>query len=348
MTDQNSCPLVSVIVPVYNVEDYLERCVRSILGQTYPYLEIILVDDGSTDSSGALCDVLQSQDARILICHTNNRGVSAARNTGLEIASGAYIVYVDADDMIGVNHVLNLLSCAIGADADVAITTLSVIPNGEEVSALPSRTPTDYELLPSIEAARIALSPSNFPFAEHPCGKIFSSSLAPYLVFPEGKYFEDAFIMYRVLLEANRTVYENANDYYYTIDRPFSTMTYHNEKHLDIITARESIMQFAQEHQPQLEAIAAVRYYSCLISVLAGFCLENQNELSNRVYSQVKAERIDALLSPFVATSTKIAFILSFLPKHLYFQVLSFTEKKSHELDQKLSQQNLSELRKAS
>ena len=91
-------PLVSVIVPVYNVEAYLARCVASLRGQTYPDLEIILVDDGSADGSGLLCDSFAREDPRIRVIHQPNAGVSAARNAGLEAASGAYVCFVDGDD----------------------------------------------------------------------------------------------------------------------------------------------------------------------------------------------------------------------------------------------------------
>ena len=93
-------PLLSVIVPVYNVKDYVERCVDSIINQTYRNLEILIVDDGSTDGSGALCDVLAGRDSRIRVFHTANGGLSAARNVGIDAASGALIGFVDSDDWI--------------------------------------------------------------------------------------------------------------------------------------------------------------------------------------------------------------------------------------------------------
>ena len=92
--------LISVIVPVYNVESYLEKCIDSIIHQTYKNLEIILVDDGSTDNSGKICDVYKEKDSRIKVIHKQNRGLSSARNCGLEIAKGEYIGFVDGDDYI--------------------------------------------------------------------------------------------------------------------------------------------------------------------------------------------------------------------------------------------------------
>lgn len=91
---------ISVIVPVYNVKNYLESCVQSIMGQTYPDLEILLIDDGSNDGSAEICDRLQGADARIKVYHEKNKGVSGARNKGLKEATGAYIAFVDADDIL--------------------------------------------------------------------------------------------------------------------------------------------------------------------------------------------------------------------------------------------------------
>lgn len=105
--------LVSIIVPIYKVEKYLDECVQSIAGQTYPNLEIILVDDGSPDSSGAMCDTWAKKDSRIKVIHKKNAGVSAARNTGIEAASGQWILFVDADDVISVHMVQALLDASI-------------------------------------------------------------------------------------------------------------------------------------------------------------------------------------------------------------------------------------------
>ena len=99
----NEKPLISVIVPVYNVAAYLDECVKSIVNQTYSNLEIILVDDGSTDESEALCDAWGDRDSRVLVIHKENGGVSTARNAGLWLAKGSYISFVDGDDYIDIN-----------------------------------------------------------------------------------------------------------------------------------------------------------------------------------------------------------------------------------------------------
>ena len=114
-------PLISVIVPVYNTEKYLYRCVESICNQTYRNLEIILVDDGSTDGSGAICDQLSGEDDRIRVIHKENEGASAARNTGLDLAKGEYIGLVDSDDYISTDMYEKLFELLQGAKAEMAV-----------------------------------------------------------------------------------------------------------------------------------------------------------------------------------------------------------------------------------
>lgn len=121
---------VSIIVPVYNVEAYLQRCVDSLMGQTYPCLEIILVDDGSPDASGALCDKLAEQDDRIIVIHQTNQGVSAARNHGLDAMSGDWVCFCDGDDWFEPDFVERMLRCAQDENADYIICNYQIVSGG--------------------------------------------------------------------------------------------------------------------------------------------------------------------------------------------------------------------------
>lgn len=342
MSDQSHSPLVSVIVPVYNVESYLERCVVSIIKQSYPNLQIILIDDGSTDSSGALCDELKERDERITVIHTENHGLSGARNTGLAAASGDYLLYVDSDDFVGEDHVMNLLSAAIGTNSDVAATGPTFIPESAHLPDLAGVTPTSYELLDPVDAACVALATPSSLFAEHAWGKLFAAPLAPLLVFPEGKHFEDQFVMYKVLCAANQVVYENSEDYYYIVSRSSSITNQHGEKHLDTIEARQEIIRFAQERNlPKLEALATKRYYARLIGEFAIFCLGDQRSLADRLYERIIAERAAALASPYLAPTTKAAFLLSFLPRKLFEMAACASERRCMEIERQHAQHDL-------
>ena len=121
-------PLISVIVPVFNVETYVSRCISSILNQTYKNLEILLIDDGSTDSSGKICDSFAEKDTRLNVIHCKNHGVAAARNRGIEISKGTYISFIDSDDFIELDFYEYLMNLVRTTNCDVAYCSYRRIP----------------------------------------------------------------------------------------------------------------------------------------------------------------------------------------------------------------------------
>ena len=124
--------LISVVVPVYNVEKYIDKCINSIINQTYKNLEIILVDDGSPDNCGNICDEYAKKDNRIIVIHKENGGLSDARNTGIEVSKGKYITFIDSDDYISDNYVSFLYNLIIEYKADISIGKHYVLyENGE-------------------------------------------------------------------------------------------------------------------------------------------------------------------------------------------------------------------------
>ena len=327
-TNANHFPLVSIIVPIYNAEDYLERCVSSITNQSYTNLEIILVNDGSTDSTKALCDCLAAKDKRIRVIHQNNQGLSATRNNALQVIRGTYIAFVDADDYIGPNHIKNLLTTAIESEAKMAVTGLTPV-FGNEISseALSAIVPSDSSVYEAQEAACIAVKSVMHPFAEHACGKIYSTSLKTYLHFPEGKKWEDQFVMYKIMLASETVAYENANDYYY-VQNPHSMSRTRDEHFLDTLEARKQIIDFASSHQlRQLEETAIKKYHSRVIGIYADLNLLEQGDLTEKVYQLILSNRKEALRSPYLATTTKIGYFLSYLPKGIFSKLIRNLEK---------------------
>ena len=125
--------LISVIVPVYNIEAYLRKCIDSILAQTYTNLEIILVDDGSTDNSGEICNEYAAKDARIRVIHKGNGGLSSARNTGIDIATGKYIGFVDSDDYLAPDMYEKLLGAIVNNHADISVCNVHHVDENEEL-----------------------------------------------------------------------------------------------------------------------------------------------------------------------------------------------------------------------
>ena len=217
-------PLLSVIIPVYNVEDYVGRCVESILNQTYTNLEVILVDDGAKDSSGAICDSFAEKDPRVRVIHKENGGLSSARNAGMDAATGEYITFVDSDDWLesdGYEHLMDLMEryqvklvCGGNYDVDgeTGKRTLALCPENEEVL-------TAEEFV-----GRMFLWQG---FDSSACDKIYHRSLLENFRYPEGKVCEDVPVTYKIALGTDRAALS---------DRPFYNY-FHRDGSITISTA---------------------------------------------------------------------------------------------------------------
>lgn len=147
-------PLVSIIVPVYNVKPYLSRCVDSLLGQSYQNMELLLVDDGSTDGSEALCDEYAAQDARVRVLHKKNGGLSDARNAGVDAAKGEYLSFVDGDDWVSPYYIENLYRALEQAGADFSTSCFEEVFEGQPMQSVPTERLEAFEILSREECLR--------------------------------------------------------------------------------------------------------------------------------------------------------------------------------------------------
>ncbi len=218
-------PLISVIVPVYNVVDYLERCVNSILAQTYTQFELIIVDDGSTDGSEDLCDVLATRDSRIICIHKENGGLSSARNAALDISKGEYITFVDSDDMIAPNALEVLIQRALTSDSDIVLTD-SYFSFSDKDSAPKTFLIKEEKNQDNIQALQEVLCKSTRWEA---WGHLFKSSLWSIIRFPQGKLYEDLATIPYVILSADKVTSLSTAIYYY-FQRPGSIMRQSEQK----------------------------------------------------------------------------------------------------------------------
>lgn len=202
--------MVSVIVPVYNVASLLDRCLRSICGQTYRDLEIILVDDGSNDGSGQICDEWASRDRRVLSLHKSNGGLSDARNYGIERASGDYLMFIDSDDYVSDKLVELLYDAARKYDAEIAICDpVHVFGDREAEFSLDNRI-CSYSFHEAIKEMLYQTS-----FLTSAWGKLYAKSCFSNLRFPIGVLFEDSALMYRLFETASMIVYSPSKLYAY-------------------------------------------------------------------------------------------------------------------------------------
>lgn len=249
--------LVSIIIPIYNVKDYLKRCIGSVQSQSHSNIEIILVDDGSLDGSSEICDHYQSIDNRVKVIHQKNGGISAARNSGLLLSNGGYLAFVDGDDYLHEDFIKTLLTCALENNADVSVCTFIRVYGDREVITNKFVQKCSFT---NIEALKDLFSyPSMCDIIIW--NKLYKKSLFidNNIIFPEGKIHEDTFTSYKLLYAANKIVFTNSPLYYYLQRRGSIMNSNFNMNNFDMIEAVEETVVWVDEFEPSLSKI--VRAY---------------------------------------------------------------------------------------
>lgn len=251
---------ISVIIPVYNVEAYVEKCIRSVMGQTYENLEIWLIDDGSTDKSGEICEKCAGEDSRIRVLHKENGGLSDARNAGIDRAAGDFITFIDSDDYIDRTYVEQLLRLIAKTGADIAVCNFKEVleagdlkpENSEvenlkpEIEASEGKNTEKYKLLTRQEALEQYFGelPEQVTVA---WGKLYPIGYFKKIRFPKGKLHEDEFTTYRLLYRAQQIVYTEQKLYCYLQRSDGITGSRFKLRNLDAIEAFEERMEFLKK-----------------------------------------------------------------------------------------------------
>lgn len=231
--------LISVIVPIYNVEKYLEECVQSIINQSYKNIEIILVDDGSPDNCPKICDNFASKDNRIKVIHKKNEGLSAARNDGTKEAKGKYICFIDSDDYIAEDYLEYLYKNIIENDADISEGYLLDFFDGEKPEL--KNEEIKIKILNSKDAILDLYKPEGCNVVA--VNKLYKKELFKNVEYPVGKLHEDVFTTYKVYFEAKKIVQSTKKIYFYR-QRPGSITTTFNIKRLVVLDAFKEIEDF--------------------------------------------------------------------------------------------------------
>lgn len=250
---------ISVIVPAYNVEDYIERCVKSILNQTYTDLEVILVDDGSPDCSGILCDQLADTDKRIISVHKKNGGLSSARNYALEMATGDYITFVDSDDVIHPR----MLEWMCG---ELEATNSDIVSTG--LSSFYSESPSYFEGNVTFEQLTQEdyiehLFPVNFgKISVTACGKLYKTEIFTDLRYPEGVIYEDLHVYLPLLLKCKKiSVCSEALYYWYNNEQSITRSDYLRHDRFREFSIREEYISFFEEKKLNDQMMLAENEY---------------------------------------------------------------------------------------
>lgn len=278
--------LISVIIPVYNVEKYLNKCVNSILKQTYCNLEIVLVDDGSTDNCSIICDDLAKIDRRIKVIHQKNSGLSAARNSGINIAKGEYLCFIDSDDYVEEKYIELLYLAIKKANADMSICEFYDIDDKNNIivdkhkNKLKNCTYTGLQILMSFYKIHKLVYIVAW-------NKLYKKDLFHNLRYKEGKIHEDEFIIHRLLFKSKKVVCIEEPLYYY-LRRSNSIMgSRFNLNHLDYIEALEDRIRFFEDNNiPELIIITKCKLlYS--IAIYFGY-LSNEKNINKLIINFYK------------------------------------------------------------
>lgn len=246
--------MISVIVPIYKVEQYLRRCVDSLLRQSYRNFELILVDDGSPDGCGGICDAYAGKDSRVRVIHKENGGLSDARNAGLQIARGKYIAFVDSDDWVAPDYLEKLLNGLTETGADIC--ECSILRTGEEKMQTVPTENTPPKVYDTVEALRQLIQDG--VFHQYVWNKLYRRQTLEGIFFPEGKTNEDEFWTYQVFGRANAVARIEAPLYYY-FQRPGSIMgAGYSLRRLDALEAKLARQGYIMEKFPELATLAKV------------------------------------------------------------------------------------------
>lgn len=305
--------LVSVIVPVYNVEEHLARCVDSILNQTHRNLEVILVDDGAKDSSGRICDDYAARDSRIKVIHKENGGLSSARNAGIDIAKGDYLQFVDSDDWIEPDAVEAMLNQAVTQGVDLVIGGRWDVKaaTGEKKKGL---CPPRQEIISGEETVSRIFRWDNCDSAAP--DKLFHRRLFRQIRFPYGKVCEDVPIMYKIVLDAGRVAMLDKPIYNY-YHRPGSiSFSSVSEKNFHFSQHTSQILPDIRENHPRLEPEARYLRVRSLVYAVQSVDLaspedrEKFRELCSAERRELRKHVGFLLTSPLFARKERVTHLL--------------------------------------
>lgn len=284
-------PLITVIVPIYNVEKYLNKCVESILNQTYKNLEIILVDDGSPDNCPEMCDNLAKKDSRIKVIHKENGGLSSARNAGLDIMTGEYVIFIDSDDYFELNALEVLYNAVVDNNCDMAVGRYVMVYDNE-----PDKTEfTDkvylYTKSEYIRSFSIGLNNQLAVNMIISCCKLCKKNVFSDVRFPLNKIREDEFVIHKICNNCNKIVLVDECLYYY-VQRTDSIMSSETIKSVrDYAEAMFDRTEFILHNSYDADAVNAVLFYVMSYIVRWYFDIKydyNENEFAGRLKKYYK------------------------------------------------------------
>ena len=312
--------LVSIIIPVYNVEKYLDKCIQSVLQQTYDNLEIILVDDGSTDLSGEMCDKYSKMDSRIIVIHKKNGGLSSARNTALDIMKGNFVFFLDSDDYVDKYLIEYLLEDIYKYNADIAECNFYDVYGEKLIYIDYLKKVKAYDIAKAIE---IDLSSKGGSVAA--CGKLSKREIFADLRFREGKIGEDSFAIVDTLSRASCVVIDNRPLYYYFHRKNSISSKAFSNRTFDAIEAATYNYKKIQSQYPEAMNAAIFRYdwsrFFVVDRILLSPDWKNNKQLIIPL-NHIKKNLFRILKNPYFTRNRKVGAMILMLSPMIYRSIL--------------------------
>lgn len=297
--------LVSIVVPIYNVEKYIKKCVSSIIKQTYKNIEIILVNDGSTDSCYEICNEYLKVDKRIKVIHKKNGGLSDARNVGIINSKGKYITFIDSDDYVDNNYIDLLYTSIIKNDADISIVSHRVFYDTKQID----KSTGEEFCANSKEILEKILYDDGIDLSSW--GKLYKIELFKNIKFPVGRLYEDSATTYKLVDLSKKISVCSKPVYNYVIRNNSISNSPFDEKKLDLIISTKEMTDFIKEKYPELEKAANRKMMHAYLSTLSQLSMSNKkfpNE-KNKIINYIKKNRASILKDKKVPKRDKIALI---------------------------------------
>lgn len=304
--------LISVIIPVYNVERYLAACLDSILSQSYRNLEVIIIDDGSTDFSLKIAETYSEKDDRIKVFSQENLGLSEARNHGLRVATGDYVTFVDSDDEL-LKDSLELMVTMLNQHSAQIVEGKTI--RGEYPTYYPPDRHIKIQVFsPSEAIADVLYQHDLLPSV---CGKLYLKSLFDDLTFEKGILYEDLNIFYKIIERASKIILMNYPVYFYR-ENDFSILHTWKPQRLDVLKVTENLEDYIKEKYPDLIPAAKDRRLSANFNMFALCSMHGDKENAKKCWEHIKQNRHQSLFNPKVRKKNKAGILLSYLGRHIF------------------------------
>lgn len=315
--------LISIIVPVYNVSKYLEKCVYSIVNQTYNNIEIILVDDGSSDDSGKKCDSLSKIDNRIKVFHKENGGLSDARNYGIDKSMGKYVCFVDSDDFVTIDMCEILYNDILKYKTDVSCCTY--IDYYDDKTVIKNDDVERYKVSKE-EAIRYVMIGDKIPISA--VAKLYKKSIFDEIKFEKNRAYEDALIMIE-LFDKCKNISINTSKVYYYVHRKNSITTskYNKKRDCDVIFAYEKNKSIIEKKYPDMIEIANMRLCWAYFHVLDNMIRSNYKN-NKEIVKYLRDNYTFIMKSKYFTKSRKISMFFLKKSVYLYKLIVKFFSKK--------------------